>query len=253
MQFSQFNPNIPQWARENMKMVCDYCGSYILDNGDESKDHVITARKCANPNCVRHMAYRVEHLAKYYNVNGICPATAMTIIKERGFKSHLDIIPLWFPNGKPTERLGTIAELTCIEGYGSIKATRDLNCYASFDEYFSNCKNIEPVLWYNRDKLANAITYFNVANPLSKNKIYVMMTGSFNGYENRDDFLTDVNDAFGEIVQVIDVKKRKNNVHYLIREKNARDRSKTATAKEMGIPIVTPKEFVDILDGMTHK
>ncbi len=252
MQFTEFNLNIPEWAKNSMMTVCRYCGSYIIDNGNESADHNITVRKCANPKCPGHMAHKINYLAKHYGITGVGPATALSIIREREFECHLDILPVWFTKSKPTEYLGTIADLACIEGYGETKATRNLNCYRSFEEYFANSKDIDRVVWSNREFLAKAETYFNIAEPLSRNKMYVMLTGSFNGYENRSDFLKEVNDTFGNVLQVIDVGKRKTGVHYLIRERNAVDRSKTAIAKEYGIPIVTPAEFVDILCGITH-
>ena len=252
MQFSNFNLDIPKWAKEAMMMTCRYCGCYIIDNGNESPNHTITVRRCANPKCPGHMSHKVVYLAKHYGIEGIGPATALNMVKDYRMESHLDAIPIWFKKDKPTEMLGSIADLACIEGYGETKAMRDLNCYRSFEDYFKRGKGIEPLVWNNRDLLFKAETYFHVAEPLSTTKMYVMMTGSFNGYENRSDFLKEVNDAFGNMIQVIDVKKRKTGVHYLIREKNAVDRSKTTIAKEYHIPIVTPAEFVDILCGLTH-
>lgn len=252
MQFTEFNSDIPSWVKEHMLLKCNYCGSYIVDNGNENPDHEITARRCANPNCPGHMQYKVAYLAKHFGIDGIGPATALDMIKTYSFKSHLDAIPIWFTKSKPVERLGTIADLACIEGYGTTKATRDLNCFQSFTDYFNSGREIDKVLWSNREHLKSAESHFTIAPPLARNKINVMMTGSFNGFSNRKDYLTEINNIFGEAVQVVDVGKRKTGVQYLIREHNAVDRSKTALARELGIPIVTPQEFIDILIGATH-
>lgn len=252
MQFSAYNTDIPDWAKSAMMMKCRYCNSYIIDNGNESADHEITVRRCANPKCPGHMSYKIAYLAKYFEIKGVGPATALQLIQTYKLENHLEIIPIWFTKSKPTVRLSTIADLACIEGYGETKANRDLNCYASFKQYFEHCRNIDPTLWYNRETLYAAEKCFEIAPPLSRSKIYVMMTGSFNGFENRKDYLNELNDAFGQIIQVIDVGRRKTGVNYLIKEKGAPDRSKTALAIEAGIPIVTPKEFFDIIDGLTH-
>lgn len=252
MQFTEYNTDIPDWARNAMMMKCRYCGAYIIDNGDESSGHEITSRKCANPKCPGHMSYKIAYLAKYFEIKGVGPATALQLIRDYKLENHLDIIPIWFTKDKPCVRLAVVADLACIEGYGETKATQDLNCYSSFKQYFDNCRNIDPVVWYNRETLYKAEEYFDIAPPLSKQKMYVMMTGSFNGFDNRKDFLNEVNEAFGQIIQVIDAGKRKTGVSYLIKEVSAPNRSKTALAREVGIPIVTPKEFVDILYGLTH-
>lgn len=252
MQFSEYSDGIPEWLRPSLKMTCPFCGSFIVDNADESQDNMITVRKCANPKCPGHMQYRLSYLAEYYKVAGIGPATALRLIKEYKLGSHLDILPIWFPNQKPVEPLSKIVDLACIEGFGETKAESSMNSYRSFKDYFSQCRNIDPVAWHNREILYKAEGYFTVAEPLSKRVMYVMMHGTFKGYSSRSEFIRDVNSIFGSIVQIVDAKKRKTGVSYLIREVEAPYGDKDRLAREAGIPSVTPLQFVDILSGNAH-
>lgn len=252
MLFSEYSEGIPAWLRPSLKMVCNYCGCYIIDNADESEDHMITVRRCANESCPGHLQHRLTYLAEYYQIKGIGPATALQLIHTYKLKSHLDILPIWFPDSKPTEQLSKIVDLACIEGFGETKAVSSMNCYRTFKDYFSNCRNIDPVAWINREKLYAAEKYFNVAEPMSKRVMYVMLHGTFKGYSKRDQYLRDINNIFGTVVQVIDAKKRKTGVSYLVRELEAPYGDKDRIARECGIPVVTPLQFLDILTGETH-
>ena len=93
-------------------------------------------------------------------------------------------------------------------------------------------------------------SYFAIKPALSSRIMRVMGTGSFHGFSNRDEFFNKVNAAYGNMIQVIQTGKRKTGVSYLIKEHDAVDHSKSQIAREEGIPIVTPKEFVDILDRL---
>lgn len=252
MLFSEYSDGIPEWLKPHLKMVCSYCGCYIIDNADEQEDHMITVRKCANPACPGHMQYRLAYLAEHYQIKGIGPANALQLIRDYKLRNHLDILPIWFRDKKPVEQLSKIVDLACIEGFGETKAESNMNSYRSFKDYFSNCRNIDPVAWCNREALYKAEEYFTVAEPLSKQVMYVMMHGAFNGYSNRSDFLRDVNQIFGSVIQVVDAKKRKTGVSYLIRETSSPYGDKDRLAREAGIPIVTPLQFVDIITGNTH-
>ena len=74
-----------------------------------------------------------------------------------------------------------------------------------------------------------------------------MVTGAFNNYRNRNDFITDINNAFGDKFHVINVGKRKTNVDFLIKEIDAPDKSKTTMAEQNGIKVITPAEFYALM------
>lgn len=245
MEITKYRKSLPDWLKENALMLCPYCGAFIVNN--ES----LTARWCANPNCPGHMSYKLVELAKYFHVDGIGPATALRIVKEHQLKNHFEIIPHWFPNAKPKASLANIACLACIEGYGEIAANNELSQYYTFEQYFSY-SYINPLLLPYKQLLIDAQQYFALKRPLSASKLYVMATGSFHGFQSRDDFFRGVNEAFGSVVHVIQTGKRKTGISYLIKEPDAADHTKSAIAMEQGIPIVSPAEFVAILQKLTN-
>lgn len=238
--------NIPDWAFKEMMLRCKHCSAYIAQNEN------LTARWCPNRRCPGHMAYKLEDLAKYFGVKGMGPATALSIIKERNLQSHFDAIPLWFKDKKPMIRLGDIAALAGIDGYGKVQAERDFASYRSFTQFFSESPNIHPLLYTNKDMLISAEKYFTVLPPLASSYINVMGTGHFHGYNSRDDYFQMVNMLFGEYLHIIQCGKRKTNVAFLLQEHDAPDKSKAELAAQCGIPVVTPLEFIQILCAYFH-
>lgn len=247
MVISMYRTDLPDWVKTNMQMTCKYCGSFILDNSDTG---VTTARKCANPVCPGHMKYKMAFVAKYFGVKNFGEETAYSYIKGNNCTCHLDILKKWFPDDKPLVSLSEVAVLACIEGYSETQARQELNKYGSFETYFQNLANVNPILRSNYEYLLKCQSYFAIKPALSSRVMRVMGTGSFHGFNNRDEFFQQVNSAYGSMIQVIQTGKRKTGVSYLIKEKDAVDHSKSQIAMEEGIPIVTPKEFVDILDKL---
>lgn len=238
--------SIPAWAFEHMMLECPHCERPIMQN--ES----LTARWCPNPECPGHMAYKLVDLAQHFHIKGIGPATALNLIKGKKFSSHFDIMSYWFPDNPPTATLAEIASLAGIDGYGMTQAEKELSQYASFEDYFENAPTINELLWKNRMLLCKAETYFSVLPPMSSDKILVMGTGSFHGFQSRDEYFQVVNYLFGEHIHVIQTGKRKTGVSFLIKEKDAVDHSKSAIAAECHIPVVTPLEFIHILSTAFH-
>ena len=68
-----------------------------------------------------------------------------------------------------------------------------------------------------------------------------MLSGSFDGYRSRSDFVAEMNRKYGDVIQMVDVGKRKTEVAFLVKEIYATDHEKSAIANAMGIPIITPK------------
>ena len=246
MVISMYRSDLPEWVKDNMKMTCQYCGSYIADNSDTG---VTTSRWCVNPHCPGHMAHKMKFVADFFGVKNFGPATALSYCNSHKCKNHLEILKEWFKEEKPLVSLADVATLACIEGYGETQAKKELNSFGSFSHYFANVYSPNNILLPYRDYLIECESYFNLKPPLSARKIYVMATGSFNGYNNRDEYFKQLNDAFGNVIQIIQTGKRKTGVSYLIKEKNAVDHSKSQIAKECGIPIVTPAEFFRMLDA----
>lgn len=247
MVISMYRLDLPEWVKQNMQMTCPYCGSFILDNSDTGST---TARWCANPVCPGHMKYKMAFVAKYFGISNFGVETAYSYIKGNNCQCHLDILKKWFPDDKPLVSLSEVAILACIEGYSETQARQELNKYGSFESYFANLAAANPILRKNYEYLMKCQSYFAIKPALSSRIMRVMGTGSFHGFSNRDEFFSKVNAAYGNMIQVIQTGKRKTGVSYLIKEHDAVDHSKSQIAREEGIPIVTPKEFVDILDRL---
>ena len=238
---------LPEWVRGAILLECPHCGAPIAQNEN------LTARWCPNVKCPGHMAYKLVDFAKFFNVKGIGPKTALNIIRSKKLESHIDIMKFWYPDSKPLQRLSVIASLAYIDGYGKVQAERDLDSYGSFADYFNNAQWINPLLRKNEELLLKVESYFTVMPPLSESFINVMATGSFNGYQSRDDYFTLLNVVFGEHLHIIQCGKRKTGVAFLLKEKETTDTSsKSAIAAERGIPVLTPMEFLLILCETFH-
>ena len=244
MRISEFSPIYPKWAFDNMMLHCKYCGSYILDNSDTGK---VTARWCANPKCPGHMMHRCKVLVDFFGVKGIGPETCLNLITGNNWTSHFDIIPFILKDKKPRLSLSEIATLACIEGYGATQAQKELDCFASFEDYFNSKGTKNELLLNNKDMLIDCQKYFEIKPPRSSTKLLVMGTGSFNGYSSREQYFNMLNDIFGQYVNIIQSGKRKTGICFLIKEPNAVDHSKSQIARENNIPIVTPDEFIALL------
>lgn len=244
MMVSDIRQDIPDWVKDNWLTICPYCHAYIVDNSDTG---VTTSRWCVNPRCPKHMSYKAKELADFFGIKGYGPATLYGSIQLHKYKSHFEFIPTWFKDQKPVVSLPEIAVLACIEGYGAPTANKELSAYGSFEQYFLQCSEINPLLAANKDLLIEAQKYFTIKPPLAARKIYVMGTGSFKGYASRDEYFRMLNDTYGNYINVIQTGKRKTGVSYLLKEKDAVDHSKSQIAKDSGIPIVSPSEFIDIL------
>ena len=242
--------SLPEWVRKIIPMQCEYCGSDIASNHDSG---VLTERWCTNPSCPGHMAYKMDYVGKYYDIKGFGPKLALEWIKDNRAKSHLEIIPHWFPNEKPTESLARIVDLCCIKEFGMTQGEAVLNKYGSFEEFFAdNESKFFPVLIQAQEFLYENEKFFNVKKPLKGKVVNIMITGSVEGFVNRDDYVDYLNEKFGDLIHVIQVGRRKSNVAALIQDPGAVSHSKTKVAQEAGIPILTSKEFLNIMIESYH-
>lgn len=248
MVISMYRDDLPDWAKESMEMLCPYCGSFIMDNSDTG---VTTSRWCSNKQCPGHMMHKMVSISNFFGIKGFGPKTALSYIQAHSCKSHFDVMRRWFKDeSKPLVTLPEIAVLACIEGYGAPQANKELSHYASFTDYFTNAMPPNALLIPYREMLIDAEKYFCVKPPLSVKKMFVMGTGSFHGYNNREEFFRILNEAYGMYINVIQTGKRKTGISYLIKELDAVDHSKSQIARDYGIPVVTPSEFVAIIASM---
>lgn len=229
---------IPDWLAPHLNVTCPYCGALITNNAQ------LTDRYCSNPNCPEHMAHKIDVLAKRFGIRNFGVAAARQTIRSHKLKYHTQVLPYWFDE-RPLLPLYEIGEISLIKGH-----------QRKWREYCEGCDTMREVLQKPTtpaDVKANAWLLYTtemfcrVKPRMLGRRINVMLSGSFEGYRSRSDFIADMNRQYGEIVQLVDVGKRKTGVAYLIKEAYATDHEKSAIAQAAGIRIVTPKELSRML------
>ena len=225
---------IPDWVNERIGTTCPYCGSPITNND------ALTDRYCSNPSCPEHMAQKIVLLAKRLGVKGVGEVYARNAVCYQKFTYPTQIIPLWFE--QPLEvPLWEVGEICMIKGH-QIK----------WREYCEGCNTMEEVLAnprlpYDIRAAAPILLYTEsicrVKRKLEGKTLNIMMSGSFDAYRARADFVTDMNNKYGDVVQLVDVGKRKTTVEFLVKETHATDHEKSAIAHANGIEIITPADL----------
>lgn len=231
---------IPDWLQVHIKDTCPYCNSPIYNNA------ALTDRYCTNKYCPGHLAHKIDALAKRFGIKGYGVASAHSDIRIYRVKMHTQMIPIWFRT-PPNLYLHEIGEICLVKGHQK-----------RWREYCNGCSSMRQVL--RKPNIPAEIraaapvlylteAYCNVRPPLEGRRINIMMSGSFDGYRSRADFVTEMNRLYGDIVQLVDVGKRKTGVVYLVKEDHATDHEKSAIANAMGIPIVTPRDLKEKLEA----
>ena len=128
----------------------------------------------------------------------------------------------------------TEEELTAIDGVGEVMAK-------AYVAYFSDA--------YNMDALSNLLQEIQVEKPEEvpvdmdnavAGKTFVI-TGSVNHFENRNQVKDVIEGLGGKVTGSVTAK-----TDYLINNDNMSTSSKNKKAKELGIPIITEEEFMDM-------
>ena len=222
---------VPEWLKSYINETCPYCGALIANSP------ALTDRYCSNPKCPEHMAHKINVLAKRFNIKGFGIASARTMIRRYKLKTHLEAIPIWFET-KPELSLHEIGEICLIKGHQK-----------RWREYCEGYDNMLQVAMSKRlpEDIKEQTATLLIAGNLCKvkprllgSRINVMLSGSFEGYRSRKDFITKMNELYGDVVQLVDVGKRKTNVDFLVKENYTSDHEKSAIAAAAGIPILSP-------------
>lgn len=232
--------DVPKWVSDNFKSECS-CGYPIINTVN------YTQRMCLNPQCPEHMIGKVVDLAKMLKVPNVGPATARDYVYGYSLTTPLDMIPRWFKE-KPLLTLGEIGLCLQYDGLANSWNNYTIGC-ASFEEMFQKHPYGLPELMYacKEEICANQRKYFRVKPPITGIPIYVALTGSIDGYSNRNDFLKHINSIFGEFYNIINVDHAMTKASYLIKEPGAADHKKTQAALKYDIPIVSSQQFLQKL------
>lgn len=236
---------IPEELADLVVRNCKFDGFPIIRN------LALTSAHCIHPDCRGHMQFRGEELLKYLGIKGIGPATCLSCIKSKGLANHFQLIPVIFKDAKPRLHLWEIAKFCYIPGVSN--GWEDmLSGYTTFTEYFAS-GHVPDFVQPFKYRLLNAEKFFDVKPPLSSRKLDVMITGSINGYGNRDQFISDCNAVVGSLVRVKKCGK-KQSANYLIceyktdliksLEAGLSGTGKAEAAWRGGAKIVTSEEFL---------
>ena len=96
--------------------------------------------------------------------------------------------------------------------------------------------------------IKEAMEYFTIKETVkSAITIYVWITGSIDGYSNRDEFISDMNLLFEPIIKVVNNGSTISNTTVLVKEPYSNTSGKTEKARKNGIPVMSSDEFMGYL------
>lgn len=250
---------LPDYLKEGLNSHCQYCG-YEMENY-YNDDYRCTNRRCSNPLCSGAMAAKGAFMLKLLGYKGAGFASCLKAIEEHALKSHVRLLRVL--TDTPTISLQEYLRIHCFPGVDSEweKICQTLSLYnldELFERYDGKHKQLlednKELLYSNLDcvKLTERPKGFTTQAPVKY--LNIMITGTPNGFDNKDHFINTMNAALhGKIVILHQKTKRMTGVDFLIREPGSTTRGKYDAALRGGIPIVTSKEFVQIVLNMVSK
>lgn len=223
---------IPNWLLEHINQTCPYCGQPIVNNT------LLTDRHCSNERCPEHMAQKIDVLAKRFGVKNFGIAAAREAVRLYKFQLHTQILSYWFRE-KPSLYLHEVGEICLIKGHQK-KWRQYCEGHDTMLQVVRSPRT-PPEIRKHGVLLICTAAMCNVKPRLLGKRLNVMLSGSFDGYRSRAEFVAEMNRRYGDVIQMVDVGKRKTEVAFLVKETFATDHEKSAIAASQGIPIITPK------------
>lgn len=145
--------------------------------------------------------------------------------------SNAKVLCQYFDYDLDRIRYATVEELINIEGFGEVIAK-------AFVEYFSDKVN--------QNKLDDLLSELNLEQP-EKNSfrqslegVTVVITGSLELFENRNQLKDEIEKRGGRVAGSVS-----SNTNYLINNDTQSSSSKNKKAKELGIPVISEKDFAE--------
>ena len=242
---------IPNWLKINLSESCLYCGSEMehFYNGNRC-----TNRRCSNPDCCSYLAHRANFIAGLTNAKGVGPAKFLSNQQELSCRTPLELYVSVC--GKPEADLHTFLRMCCIPGIDSewekICVGQDIHDLDElYEKYDGKWKEVldkrKDEIYYNYNYVVLRKPNANVVRKAGK-VFTIMITGTPNEFASKEDFINTINAAAAGYVKVIHQKTaRQSGVDFLIREPGSTTRGKVTAAEKGGIPIVTSKDFINIV------
>lgn len=244
--------NIPDWLKVHLSGLCCYCGSEMehFYNGNRC-----TNRRCSNQNCYSYFAYRADFIAGLTNVKGVGPATFLSRQQDLNCKTPLELYAAVC--GKPNVNLHTFLRMCCIPGidgeWEKICVNLDVdNLDDLYNKYDGKWREVledrKEEIYYNYNFVTIVDLNAHIPKRTNSKVFTIMITGTPNGFSSKEEFIDSINAAAAGYVKVIHQKTaRQSGVHFLIREPGSTTRGKVTAAEKGGIPIVTSKDFINIV------
>ena len=184
--------------------------------GQKSYDNMIAAAKTASHTTLPRLIYGL-------GIPGIGTANAKVIAKAFGF----DIENIRHANGE---------ELAEIPGIGEVLAD-------GFVRFFESEKN-QQIL----DELLVDLTFEQAENNASEQSLAgktFVITGSVYHFANRNELKEKIEGLGGKVSGSVSSK-----THYLINNDTTSTSGKNKKAKELGIPVISEEEFIEMIGGL---
>jgi DNA ligase (NAD+) len=262
-----------------MPEVCPYCGEPVTVQESDSGTKLLV---CANPQCSSRLINRHDHFCgiKGLNIKGLSKATLGKLIDWHWVNDLSDIFELqkykedWiqqagFGSKSVNNILDTIeaSKNTTLDAFiaslgipliGSTVAKDLAKHISSFDElvekanahfdfsvYDGFADSKTEALWnYDFTEAKKIYGYLNIKEPAAApiaNGQKIVITGSLESFKNRNEFKKFAEEKGFKVVDSVS-----KNTTYLINNDINSTSGKNKTAKKLGVPIITEKNFLEL-------
>lgn len=247
---------IPDWLKEDLPKTCSYCGAEY-QVGYSPNNLRVTSLYCPNRECPGTVMMKMVFMWTVLSVDGIKEGKSLELIKRHNIKRHTDAIPYLYKD-KPTIDIVTFMRINCIKGIDSQWSTicADLN---SIEEVIDRAQSKRIIDDLDKEDVLNAVKYFNIVFPDKAKhepvlKMTVMMTGDIMGLPNRELLVSALNIKYDGLLDLrYSNSIRKTGISALIKESSSNVTGKVNVAKNYGIPIFTPEEFIFHIDKLIRE
>lgn len=241
--------NIPEWLRCSLPDKCKYCGKKMLAGRNEYGRY--TGLKCEDDACISKIASQVEFIYDLLDIKGYGFANCLKLVREHGWSNPIQCLTVL--KEKPRLPVGIFLRCCCIQGIdGEWVTLADKADAYTLEEMFDAYPDNE-YLNDNKELLFKNLQYVDLTQRTVEKKknvvsIVIMITGTPIGYPTKQAFIQACNNyCKGEYKIIHQETKRQSGVNFLIREEGSTTRGKVEAAIKGGIPILTSKEFIQVL------
>lgn len=250
---------MPDWLKEKLPCNCSLCGAPMLNYYND--DLRCTNRKCSNEKCYGFVAAKTDFARKLLGIKDIGYAGCLRDAQAFKCTTPFELLSKW--GIVPTMSLDVFLRIHCFEGVDSeweviVKKLGVYTLDELYEKYDGKWKQL--LLDHKQEIYQNAKYVVLTQKPTTmvssgpRYTITIMITGTPNGFNSKDDFINQLNFICRGLIVIIHQKtKRQSGVDYLIREPGSTTRGKVEAAEKGGIPIVTSVQFINILTALMQK